>query len=116
MSEDYEREKLGNAVAALAASAAPIQKRLHYAWEAMHTLIGHGLSNSERAAEFNAINERLTADKSDEIAGYVATTCAKLSDDEAAEIAQGIVDLNARLNLDRIWQLEDQLQALKQSR
>lgn len=113
MSEDYEREKLGNAVDALAASAAPIQKRLHYAWEAMHTLIGHGLSDPERAAEFAAINERLTADKSDDHAGYVATTCSKLSDDEAVELAQAIADLNARLNLNRIWQLEDQLEALK---
>jgi len=113
MSEDYEREKLGNAVDALAASAAPIQKRLHYAWEAMHTLIAHGLTDPERAAEFNAINDRLTADKSDEHAGYVATTCSKLPDNEAVDIAQAIVDLNARLNHHRIWQLEDQIENLK---
>ena len=110
MSEDYEREKLGNAVSVLAASAAPIQKRLHYAWEAMHTLIGHGLSDPERAAEFEAINERLMTDKSDDVRGYVETTCSRLSDDEAAEIAHAIVDLNARLNSNRIWRLEDQLE------
>lgn len=113
MSEDYEREKLGAAVDSLAASAAPIQKRLEYAWTAMHTLIAHGLSDPERAAEFAAINERLTADKSDEHAGYVATTCSKLSDDEAVEIAQQIVELNSRLNYNRIWSLEDQLEALR---
>lgn len=113
MSEDYEREKLGNAVDALAASAAPIQKRLEYAWTAMHTLIGHGLTDPERQAEFNEINEKLTADKSDEHAGYVATTCSKLSDDAATEIAQAIVDLNARLNMNRIWALEDEIDKLK---
>lgn len=113
MSEDYEREKLGKAVDALAASAAPIQKRLQYAWEAMHTLIAHGFTDPERAAEFNVINNRLTSDKSDERAGYVPTTCAKLSDDDAVDIARSIVDLHERLNYNRIWQLEDEIDVLK---
>lgn len=113
MSEDYEREKLGNAVNALAASAAPIQKRLEYAWEAMHTLIVHRLTDPERQAEFNEINEKLTADKSNEHAGFVSTTCSNLSDDAAAQIAQAIVDLNARLNNSRIWALEDEVEKLK---
>lgn len=113
MSEDYEREKLGNAVNALAASAAPIQKRLEYAWSAMHTLIGHGLTDPERQAEFDEINQKLTADKSDQNAGYVPTTCSKLSDDDAVEIAQAIVELNASLNMNRIWALEDDIDKLK---
>ena len=113
MSGSYEREKLGAAVYALAASAAPIQKRLEYAWMAMHTLKAHGLIDSERAVEYDEIYKSLTADKSDEQGGYVPTTCAKLSDDEAAQIATAIVDLNARLNSDRIYRLEDQLRDLK---
>ncbi len=113
MSEDYEREKLGNAVDALAASAAPIQKRLEYAWMAMHTLVGHRLTNPKRQAEFDEINEKLTADKSDAHAGFVLTTCSKLSDDVAVEIARAIVDLNARLNMNRIWDLEDEVERLK---
>lgn len=44
MSEDYEREKLGLAVDVLAASAAPIQKRLEYAWMAFHTLVAQALA------------------------------------------------------------------------
>lgn len=113
MAESYEREKLGNAVDALAASAAPIQKRLYYAWLAMHSLTMHGLSNRERQNEFNAIVERLSADKSDETEGYVPATLAKLSDDEAVELAQAIVDLNGQLNSDRIWSLEDEIDAMK---
>lgn len=113
MSEDYEREKLGNAVDALAASAAPIQKRLEYAFTAFHTLMAHGFTDSERAAEFKVITDRLTADKSDNEAGHVPTTTARLTDDEAVEIAQLIVDLNARLNMNRIWHLQDELDALK---
>lgn len=113
MSEDYEREKLGNAVDALAASAAPIQKRLEYAWFAMHTLIAHGFTDPERQQEFKEINDRLTADRSDAHAGHAVTTCSRLSDDDAVEIAQAIVDLNARLNMNRIWALEDSLDRLK---
>lgn len=113
MAEAYEREKLGNAVSVLASSAAPIQKRLEYAWTAMHTLIGHGLTDPECDAEFKSINARLTADKSDEHKGYVATTCEKLTDDEASEIAKAIVDLNARLSFDRIWALGEKIDKLK---
>lgn len=112
MSQDYEREKLGNAVDALAVSAAPIQKRLEYAWEAMHTLIGHGLSDPERQAEFDEINQKLTSDKSDGHKGYLVATCEGLSDDDAREIAQAIVDLNARIHTDRIWALEDKIEKL----
>lgn len=113
MSEDYEREKLGNAVDALAASAAPIQKRLEYAFMAMHTLMMHKLTDPERQAEYDAIIEKLTADKSNEDQGHVATTCARLSDDAAIEIAQAIVDLNARLSMNRVWHLEDEIDKLK---
>jgi hypothetical protein len=113
MAEDYEREKLGNAVDALAASAAPIQKRLEYAFTSMHTMMAHGFTDPEREAEFAEIIKRLTADKSDEEAGFVPTTCAKMSDDEAVEIAQLIVDLNTRLHHNRIYALEDQIRDLK---
>lgn len=111
MAESYEREKLSAAVNCLAASAAPIQKRIEYAWMAMHTLKNHGFTNQDRASDYEEIYERLTADKSDAQAGHVPTTCSRLSDDEAAEIAQMIVDLNSRLHMDRMYQLEDQLRA-----
>ena len=64
MSESYEREKLANAVSALVSSG-PIQKRLEYAWMAMHTLHNHGFTDPEREAEYRSIYDRLTADKSD---------------------------------------------------
>lgn len=113
MSESYEREKMGAAVGALACSADPIQKRLENAWMAMHTLRVHGFIDSEAAAEFEAIDELLTADKSDEKTGYVPTTCSRLSDDDASAIARRIVDLDSRLNYARIYALEDELRDLK---
>lgn len=115
MSEDYEREKLANAVHALA-SAAPIQKRLEYAWTAMHTLKNHGFTNADRQAEYESIYERLTADKSDPHAGHVPTTCARLSDEQAEAIARDIVDLNTALNWNRVYALEDEIRDLKAKR
>jgi len=115
MSESYEREKLASAVSALA-SGAPIQKRLEYAWMAMHTLKNHGFTNPERQAEYESIYDRLTADKSDPQRGHVPTTTAQLSDEEAQEIARDIVDLNTSLNRNRIWALEDEIRQLKTER
>lgn len=112
MSEDYEREKLANAVHALA-SAAPIQKRLEYAWTAMHTLKNHGFTDPDRQAEYESIYERLTADKSDAHAGHVPTTCAGLTDEAAEEIARDIVNLNTALNWNRVYALQDQIRDLK---
>jgi hypothetical protein len=116
LSEDYERQKMELAVDALATSAAPIQRRLEHAWTAFHTLIGHGFTKPEHAAEFARINELLTADQSDETAGHVATTCRKLSDDDASKIASAIFELNARLHQEHIWDLEDQIKAAVQQR
>src|ERR1700694_2752156 len=115
MSEDYEREKLANAVHALV-SAAPIQKRLEDAWAAMHTLKNHGFTNVDRQAEYENIYERLTADKSDPHAGHVPTTCARLSDEQAEVIARDIVDLNTALNWNRVYALEDEVRDLKAKR
>lgn len=112
MNQAYELEKLGNAVDALALSAASIQSRLKCAWTTMYTLIDHGFTNPERSAEFADINKKLTADSSNDQVGCPQTACLNLSDDEAVEIAQAIVDLNARLIYDRIWLLEDEINAV----
>lgn len=113
MSADYEREKLGNAVDVLATSALPIQKRLEYAFTAMHTLRHHGLSGSERQEAFDSIYKQLTVDKSDEKAGHVPTTTARLSDNDASKLASEIVDLNSMLQLDRVWELEEEIGRFK---
>ena len=115
MSESYEREKLANAVHALA-SAAPIQKRLEHAWLAMHTLKNHGFTNADRQAEYESIYDRLTADKSDSHEGHVPTTCAGLTDEEAEAIASDIVELNTALNWNRVYALEDEIRDLKAGR
>ena len=112
MTQAYELEKLGNAVDALAVSAASIQSRLECAWTAMYTLIDHRFTDPERSAEFADINKKLAADSSNDRVGYAQITCLNLSDDEAVEIAQAIVDLNARLIYDRIWLLEDEINAV----
>ena len=116
MSAAYEREKLGNAIRVLSASAEPIQKRLEYAWLAMHTLTMQPLVDPERNKALQSIHERLTADKSDSRAGHVATTTARLSDDDALAIARDIVDLYSGICHARIYKLEDELQAAKAAR
>jgi len=113
MDTAYEREKLGNAVSALAAGAESIQKRLEHAYMAMHTLAMKPLVNPERNKAFGSIHERLTADKSDSTAGYLATTTARLSDDDASAIARDIVELYNGVCHDRIYALEDELRAAK---
>lgn len=112
MAEDYEREKLANAVSALV-SAAPIQQRLENAFIAMHTLKGHGFTDPERQAEYEEIYELLTADKSPGGDGYVANTTSRLSDDAAEAIARKIVNLNTMLNWHRVWQLQDEIRDIK---
>lgn len=113
MAEDYEREKLGNAVHSLAASAEPIQKRLEYAFLSMHTLMAHGFVDPNRAADYDEIIKRLTTDKAGNEQAIVPDVCQQLSDNEAEEIARLIVDLNTRLHHDRIYGLEDALAAAK---
>jgi hypothetical protein len=112
VSESYEREKLANAVSALV-SAAPIQKRLEWAWTAMHTLKNHGFTNADRQAEYESIYNRLTADKSNGHAGHVPTTTSRLSDADAEAIANDIVSLNTALNWNRVYELEDEIRDLK---
>ena len=112
MSEDYEREKLANAVHALA-SAAPIQKRLEYAWLAMHTLKNHGFTDANRRDEFESIYERLTVNKSEAEEGWLGATCERLTEDQAEEIARDIVNLNTALNWNRVYALEDEIRDLK---
>jgi len=112
----YEREKLGIAVGTLASSAEPIQKRLEYAGLTL-TLLSETepLVNPERNRAFRSIYERLTADKSVST-GRVHATTARLSDDEASAIARDIVDLYSGICHDRIYELEDELQAAKAAR
>jgi len=115
MAEDYEREKLANAVGALA-TAAPIQRRLQNAYLAMHTMNTHGFVDPERQAEYDEIHALLTADKTSRGDGYVEATTSRLSDEEAEAIAQKIVNLNTALNWHRVWQLQDEIRSLKANR
>lgn len=50
-------------------------------------------------ARYEAIMERLTADKSDEKHGYVPTTTERMSDEEAEEVARMLVDLESLVAL-----------------
>lgn len=113
MSLDYEYSKTGMAVSALAASAEPIQKRLYYAWDAMHTLIGHGIKDPERQAAYTSICDRLSSHPADGDEGTVMATTSRLSDEEAEGLAREIADLHTGLMHDRIYALEDELRDLK---
>ena len=105
MSAGYQREKLATAVGVLATSAEPIQKRLEYAFTAMHTLQSHPFEIAERQDAWDSIYSRMTADKSDGGKGYVPTTLGKLTDDQASAIASDIVELNEMIQVDYIDEL-----------
>jgi hypothetical protein len=109
MAADYERQRLGQAVHVLAVSAAPIQKRLEYAFDGFHTLINHGLHKPERQAQFESIVERMTAREAVGREGSVAATVSRFSDDEASAIAREIADLYPGICHDAIYELEDKL-------
>ena len=109
MKHSYHREKVGAAIHCLAGSALPIQKRLEYAWTAMHTLTNHKFADPELQEKFDDIYERLTADKTDAQEGYVPKTTRNLSDDDAAAIADLIVDLDRALDWDLRGKLMDEV-------
>ena len=112
MRHSYHREKLGGAVDTLATMAAPIQKRLEYAWLGMHTLMSHPFGTPQLQERWDEIHGFLTADKSDSDKGYVPQTCESLSDEEASAIASKIVDLSMSVDGDIRYSLEDEVRRL----
>ena len=90
------RQRLWQAVAALATSAQPIQRRLEAAAQELVHLRADEFADPEARAEFIAIGERVAVreEASGDEASLARPTSA-MSDDEAERVAQKIVTLDA---------------------
>ncbi len=100
MSEDAF-ERLGDAVKALATSSRSIRDRLIIAASVMAGSKEDDIPIPELRAKFRYLWARLTADKSNRIAGYVPTTVAAMTDSEAEEVARLLWDIYSGLALDQ---------------
>jgi len=95
VNEDYVREKLANAVDALATGDGSLQQRLLSAALATATLRPADFVDDESSAEFAAIREMLTRHEPRAGEGRIRATLARLSDDEARSLAQVFFELDA---------------------
>lgn len=96
VTEDYIREKLAQAVHALATSDGPLSERLFSASLATSTLRPRDFVDEEGRTEFGAIREMLTRHEALASEGRVRATLARMSGAEARAVAERIFDLDAR--------------------
>jgi hypothetical protein len=97
ITEDYVREKLAQAVRALAIEEGTLRQRLFAAALATSTLQPRDFGDDESRVEFGAIREMLTRHEARAGEGRVGATLARMSDDEARSVATRILELDARL-------------------
>jgi hypothetical protein len=97
ITEDYVRERLDQAVQALATEEGTLRERLLSAALATSTLQPQDFADDETRTEFGAIREILTRQEARAGEGRVGATLARMSDDEARSIAARILMLDARL-------------------
>jgi hypothetical protein len=95
ITEDYVREKLAQAVDALATGAGPLRQRLFLAALATSTLQPRDFADDESRTGFGAIREMLTRHEAVADEGRVGATLARMSDDEARALARRILELDA---------------------
>jgi hypothetical protein len=93
--EDYVREKLVQAVDALATSARPLQKRLFSAAIALSTLQAEDFVDDESRVAFGAIKEMLVRQEQVAEEGHYQATIDAMNDERAEALAQQIFDLDA---------------------
>ena len=94
MKYGYAWEKLLVTVQTLAASSAPIQMRLAFAWTGSGVRLSYGgpYLPAELQGEYDAIHSALTA-ITDPAEGSINASCAAMSDDVAAALVERIVSL-----------------------
>lgn len=96
-SEDYAREKFWGAVSCLAVSPAPIQQRLERAASCLHTLKPDDFGDKEAGERFALVMAALSSTDPVGSEGSFSATCAAMSDEDAAEIARAIFELDSSL-------------------
>jgi hypothetical protein len=93
--EDYVREKLSQAVDALAVSVAPLQARVRSAVLAIHTLGPYDFVDDGSRVTFSAIIDTATSRAAVADEGTIEATTSRMSDDQALAVAQQIVELDS---------------------
>jgi len=95
ITEDYVREKLAQAVHALATGTGPLHQRLLLASLATSTLQPRDFVDDESRAGLGAIIEMLTRHEALADEGRVRATLARMSADEARSVAKRFLELDA---------------------
>jgi hypothetical protein len=95
ITEEYVREKLAQAVDALATGTGQLRERLFSAALATSTLQPRDFVDDESRAAFGAIREMLTRHEASADEGRVGATLARMSDDEARAVAKRMLELDA---------------------
>jgi hypothetical protein len=95
VTDAYVRERLAEAVHALATSDGPLPERLFSASLATSTLQPQDFADPEGRADFGAIREMLTRREARANEGRVRATLARMSDAEARALAELIFELDA---------------------
>jgi DnaJ-domain-containing protein 1 len=95
ITEDYVRERLAQAVHALATGTEPLRRRLFLAALATSTLQPRDFVDEESRAAFGAFREMLTRHEARADEGRVGATLARMSDDEARSVARRLLELDA---------------------
>ena len=93
ITEEYVREKLADAVHALATGTEPLRQRLFSAALATSTLQPRDFADEQSRAAFGAIREMLTRHEAHANEGRIGATLTQLSDDEARSVARRILEL-----------------------
>jgi hypothetical protein len=95
ITEEYVRERIAQAVHALATGTGPLRQRLFLAALATSTLQPRDFVDDESRAAFGAIREMLTRHEARADEGRVGATLARMSDDEARSVARRLLELDA---------------------
>ena len=93
ITEEYVRERLAEAVYALATGPGPLRQRLFAAALATSTLQPRDFADVQSRAAFGAVREVLTRHEAVADEGRIGATLARMSDDEARSVARRIVEL-----------------------
>jgi hypothetical protein len=94
MAQEYVKYKLHEAVEALAANPASIQRRLLNAGLILHSSNSDDFTDSADGERFGAVMSALTAHEAEGGEGTLEATTSRLSDEQAVEIAKEIVELD----------------------
>lgn len=95
MSETYVREKLGQAVYALATSPGLIQGRVEAAILALHTLDADDFDDAKARAIFTGLMDTATAREATADEGTIRATIWRMSEVQALALAEQIMELDS---------------------